>query len=93
VESLQAPDAKLRKKAVQVLGNVGPVDDAVVPALSEALKDRDIGVRREAILSLMKIGPKAKDALPGLADAAREDRNATVRADAEKALKVIQGSP
>jgi HEAT repeat protein len=93
VQSLQGPDANLRKKAAQILGNIGAVDSALVPALSGALKDPDAGVRREAIVSLIKIGPKAKDALSALEEVVSQDENAKVRADAERALKVVRGSP
>jgi len=90
VKSLQSPDAKLRKKAVQVLGNIGPADSTVVPALSAALKDPDTAVRSEAVLSLTKMGPKAKDALTTLSEISH-DRDAKVRAQVEKAMHAIQG--
>jgi HEAT repeat protein len=66
VQALQDPSATVRKKAVNVLGNVGAVDPAVVPALARALKDRDVGVRRAAVLALLKIGPAARDVVPAL---------------------------
>ena len=50
VQALQDPNPRSRKKAADVLGNVGAVDPAVVPALARALKDRDAGVRRAAQL-------------------------------------------
>ena len=90
LKSLENRNAKTRKKAVQVLGNVGPADSAVVPALCAALKDRDAGVRSEAVAALTKMGPKAKDALPVLAELV-QDRDAKLRVHAEKAIRVIQG--
>jgi HEAT repeat protein len=92
VESLKAPDVGLRKKSAQILGNIGAVDGAVVPALSAAVKDPDASVRREAISSLIKIGPKAKNALSALEEAASQDTNPKVRGDAARALKLIRGN-
>jgi HEAT repeat protein len=86
VQALNDPDAKVRKNAILKLGNVGPGDAAVFPALVGALKDRDAGVRREAILALMKCGPGAKEAIPALAEVQQHDRDAQVRTYAAKAL-------
>src|SRR5262249_49148810 len=90
LQSLENRDAKLRKKAVQVLGNIGPADIAVIPALCSALKDGDVGVRREAVVALTKLGTKAKDALPALAEVV-QDRDSRLRSQAEKAIRAIQG--
>ena len=89
VEELRAPDARARKKAAGVLGNVGAVDPAVVPALTEAVRDRDPAVRAEAAVALMKIGPAARDAAPALAEATK-DANPTVRQYAAKALERVR---
>jgi HEAT repeat protein len=89
VSALQDPDAKLRQKAVVKLGNVGPKDAAVLPALIDALKDADAAVRREAVLSLMKYGPDAKEAVPVLADMKLRDRDEEVRVFAGKALEKL----
>jgi HEAT repeat protein len=89
VEALHDPDARARKKAVSVLGNVGAIDPAVVPALAEALRDRDAAVRAEAALALTKIGPAAAGAAPALEEA-RKDSNATVRQYAAKALARVR---
>jgi HEAT repeat protein len=91
VQALKEPDAKLRKTAVFKLGNVGPTDPAVWPALLEALKDQDAGVRREAILALMKFGPGAREALPALAELQHHDPDSRVRADAAQALRKLGG--
>lgn len=88
VQALHDPDARVRKKAATVLGNVGAVDPAVVPALAEALKDRDAGVRSEAVLALLKIGPAAEEAGPALAEA-QTDRDPKVRTYAAQALQRI----
>jgi HEAT repeat protein len=89
-EVLRDPDAKQRKKAVFTLGNIGPTDPAVLPALIGVLKDADAEVRCEAILALLKYGPGARDAIPALTEAQRQDRNAKVRTYAAKALEKLQ---
>jgi HEAT repeat protein len=92
VEALQNPDARQRKKAAEVLGNVGAADPAVVPALAGAVKDRDPAVRGEAVLALLKIGPAAREAAPALREA-QKDRDPRVRANAARALEKVQGDP
>jgi hypothetical protein len=91
VEALKSPDAKLRKKAVFKLGNVGPADAAALPALIGALKDTNAEVRCEAILALVKYGPGAREAIPALSEAQQQDRDATVRTYAAEALAKLQG--
>jgi len=91
VSALSDKDAKCRRKAAQVLGNVGASDPTAIPALTAALRDRDPQVRAESVLSLLKIGPAAKDAVAALT-ALRNDRDVTVRTYAAKALDRITGS-
>ncbi|SRR5260370_26509848 len=91
VSALQDPDAKLRTTAVFRLGNVGPTDAAVLPALLGALKDSDARVRREAILALMKCGPDARAAVPALNEIRRRDPDPKVRDHAARALEKIDG--
>ena len=93
VEALQDPDARVRKKAVDVLGNIGAVDPVIVPALVGAVKDRDARVRAEAVLGLLRIGPAAREAIPVLEEAQKKDRDAKVRTYAGKALEKIQAEP
>jgi HEAT repeat protein len=90
VEVLRDPDARARKKAVGVLGNVGPVEPAVVPALAGAVRDRDAAVRAEAALALMKIGPAAREAESALTEA-QNDQDPAVRRLAAKALERVRG--
>jgi HEAT repeat protein len=89
-EALRDPDAKLRKKAAFTLGNIGPSDPTVLPALLGALKDPDAGVRCEAILALLKYGPGAREAVPELIEAQEKDRDAKVRAYAARALEKLK---
>jgi HEAT repeat protein len=92
VRALRDPDAKVRKRAADVLGNVGAADATVVPALATALKDQDRVVREATVLALLKMGSAAKDAAPALVEASK-DSDARVRSYAAKALEKIQASP
>ena len=64
LEAVKSPDPKTRKKAVDVLGNVGPADPAAIPALTDAVRDKDAAVRDAAVLALSKIGPPAAPRCP-----------------------------
>ena len=90
LEAVRSPDPKARKRAADVLGNVGPVDPRAVPALIEAVKDRDAKVRDAAVLGLSKIGPQASSAESVLEEATR-DKDATVRTHAATALGRVRG--
>jgi len=89
-EAAKSPDPKVRKKAIDVLGNVGPADPAAIPALITALKDKNVTVRDAAVLALSKIGPLAAEGLPALREATR-DPNPTVRAHAITAVERVAG--
>ncbi len=90
VQALQDPDPTLRKKAVFKLGNVGPIDATVCPALLGALKDIDAAVRCETILALMKCGPGVRDAIPTLTQMQQQDSDARVRSYAARALEKLK---
>src|SRR5437868_6160638 len=85
VQALQDRDTRVRKKAVEALGNAGAADPAAIPALIGVLKDHDAGVRAAATLALLKIGPAAQDAVAALKDAQNE-KDQKVRDYAAKAL-------
>jgi HEAT repeat protein len=87
--ALRDPDAKVRKKATFTLGNIGPSDPAVLPALLAALKDADAGVRCEAILALVKYGPAAREAVPLLTEL-QQDEEGQVRAYSALALQKLR---
>lgn len=91
LEAIHGSDAKVRKKAADVLGNVGPIDPRAIPALVEAVRDSDPAVRDAAVLGLSKIGPDAAAAEPALRDAMK-DRDATVRAHAATAVERVRGA-
>jgi HEAT repeat protein len=86
IQALSSNDTRLRRKAVQVLGNVGASDSMAVPALTRALKDKDVEVRRGAVLALLQIGPAAQAALPALREL-QDDEDAQVRSFASKAVE------
>ena len=89
--ALRDPDATLRRKAAFTLGNIGPADPAVLPALLGALKDSDAAVRREAILALVKCGREAREAEPLLDELRQHDPDAQVRAYAGRGLEKLRG--
>jgi HEAT repeat protein len=89
-DAMHDRDVKVRKKAAFTLGNIGPSDPAVLPALLGALKDADAGVRCEAILALLKYGPGAEEAIPTLTRLRQHDPNARVRSFAGRALQRIR---
>jgi HEAT repeat protein len=90
VEALRDPDARQRKTAAFKLGNAGPADPAVLPALLAALQDPDPVVRREVILSLVKFGPAAREAVPVLEGLGERDPDPEVRAAAAKGLERLR---
>ena len=90
VEELKSGNSRARKKAVDVLGNVGPADPAAIPALTRALKDPDTAVRDAAVLALSKIGAPAAEARPALEELTR-DPSPTIRGHAVTALDRIAG--
>ncbi len=92
IQALNDPDARVRKEAASKLGNAGPANSAVLPALIAALKDTDAKVRCEVILALVKFGPDATEAVPDLTELQTSDSDARVRAYAAEALEKIQKS-
>jgi HEAT repeat protein len=90
VQALKDSDARTRKEAAFKLGNAGPVEASVLPALVAALKDADARVRCEVVLAVSKFGPRAKEAIPVLAELQEEDRDARVRSLAARALEKLR---
>jgi HEAT repeat protein len=90
IQALKDPDARVRQEAAFKLGNAGPVDAAVLPALVAALNDPDARVRSEAVLAVVKFGPAAKEAAPALTELGRNDRDPRVRRYCVQALEKIQ---
>ena len=92
LDELRNSDPQAREQAVNMLGNVGKADEAVMPALIGAVADADPGVRDAAVLALLNIGPDAAAGEDTL-NQALSDPDATVRAHAAKALERVRGSP
>ncbi len=90
LKAIESTDAKIRKKAADVLGNVGPSDPAAIPALIRALKDRDPRVRDAAVLALSKLGRAAEPAADSL-DSLTSDRDPLVRQHAAMAAARVRG--
>ena len=86
LEAIKSPDAKLRRRAAEVLGNVGQADLRSVDALAAALSDPDRRVREEAVLGLSKMGPVAAAAADAIQKAIRTERDPQVLAHAKAAL-------
>lgn len=90
--AIKSTDPKTRKKAADVLGNVGPIDPGAIPALIVAARDSDPKVRDAAVLGLSKIGPPAVAAAPVLEEATK-DKDPNVRSHAAAALERVRATP
>jgi hypothetical protein len=90
LNSLHAPDARLRRTAAEALAALAKrPDQAVVRELTGALTDAAPAVREQAALTLMQFGPAAQAAVPVLRHAF-QDADDGVRAAAAGALARIQ---
>ncbi|MFL5331486.1 MAG: HEAT repeat domain-containing protein [Gemmataceae bacterium] len=90
LQAVHDPNPKIRKMAVDVLGNVSTLDPAAIPALTEALADKDARVREAAVLALAKIGTPAASALPQIEELSK-DADAKVREAAALAVPRLKG--
>jgi HEAT repeat protein len=90
VKNVSSPDKKLRKEAVEKLGNLGAADPEVLPALTSALHDAEAPIRCEAVLALAKLKRDAKPAIPDLEALAKRDPDAKVRDYAARALEKVR---
>lgn len=71
--------------AIELLGRIGPVEEAV-PALIQVLESHKSSfVREDAVFALGQIGPDVAEIIPALAEAL-EDKSSLVRAAAAEAL-------
>jgi HEAT repeat protein len=88
LDDLKSSEERDRLIAVRLLAQRQGDAAQVVPALTEALKDRDGDIRASAAIGLGYFGDEAKDAIPGL-QAAQRDRDARVCEAAGVALSRI----
>jgi HEAT repeat protein len=89
IADLKSSEEKDRIIAVRLLPQrKGDATPQIVPALTEALKDKHGDVRWSAAIGLGSFGEQAKDAIPAL-QAAQRDRDARVREAAGVALSRI----
>ena len=79
-------DKDLRDTITFALGEIGPVDDRVIPALIVALRDENPRVRGAAASAFLKIGPAAEAAVPALVEAL-DDK--PLRLDVLRALELM----
>jgi hypothetical protein len=92
VAASRDPNEKVRKQAIQKLGNAGNSDPAVLPVLVAALKDASPGIRREAIIAIVKYGPGAEQAIDALKTVASTDADPRIRGYAAQAVTILNRS-
>jgi hypothetical protein len=90
VELLQDDDVEKRRKAAEVLGELGLTEaDLTVRPLADALKDSDAHVRLMALKSLEKLAPKATKVQAAVGRAIN-DKNKIVAKQAMKTYKTLE---
>lgn len=75
---IEEGDSKLRSRAVDEIGRMGPRAVVALPVLRRTLKDKDPRVRSSSALAIGKFGEAADPAVPDLIRALR-DKNVDVR--------------
>jgi HEAT repeat protein len=88
IADLKSPEERDRIVAVRLLPERKGDADRVVPALTEALKDKADDVRLSAAIGLGYFAEQARDAVPAL-QAAQQDHDARIREAARVALSRI----
>ncbi len=89
VADLRSSKAKVRRRAVLKLGNVGDADPAVATALSDAHHDPDAQVRHDAVLAVVKLKAPGDEIVATLQAMAKGDKDARARESAGKALEKL----
>jgi HEAT repeat protein len=82
VEALKDKAAKVRKRAAECLGDLGPGARSAVASLVKEVGDSDPTVSWAAIDALGQIGPDAESALPTLVEALNDARTRGAAIDA-----------
>jgi len=93
IAALKDPETKVRYYSLITLGHFGynlerPDLGAIIPTVTELLKDADRGIRWNAAVMLGKLGPRSRAAIPLLTQALNDDDD-TVRGYAADALGEI----
>lgn len=89
LKALQHPDPKVRYRAVETLGQLGPAAKFAIPELREMLKDKNAVVRVKVCETLWKLEqPPASVILPTLL-AAMGDGDAAARAAAPPVIALL----
>lgn len=91
IKDLKSSEERDRVIAARLLPERKGDAARVVPALTEALKDKEGDVRASAAIGLGYFGGQARDAVPALQEA-RHDKDARVREAAGVALSRIDPS-
>lgn len=88
VEALKSPDPSARKKAADMLAQIGPEARAATPTLLQVAKDPEREVRAVAVMALGETSQGTQDAIPELT-VSIIDEDAAVRAAAAHSLAEI----
>jgi len=89
LKAISSDQRSLRIAATERISLIRPSDKQTVERLVQLLDNEDQQWRKIAIQSLRRIGPSARLAIPKLDTLANEPKDEIIRAEALKALKVI----
>ena len=89
LKAISSDQRSLRIAATERISLIRPSDKQTVERLVQLLDNEDQQWRKIAIQSLRRIGPSARQAIPKLDALANEPKDEIIRAEALKALKVI----
>ncbi|MEM9413387.1 MAG: HEAT repeat domain-containing protein, partial [Planctomycetota bacterium] len=78
-------------ESMDILGEMGEVASAAVPALIKQLSNPEVPYREAAIYALAKIGTGAEPALPKL-KSMNSDKDVLIQAAAQDAIKKIEAA-
>jgi HEAT repeat protein len=81
--------SQLRRKAIETLGVMKPVEKRSIDALIEQLDDADTQVQWQTIDALIKIGEPAKAAASKLSELRQSHADESIRVSAGEALKKV----
>src|SRR5262249_60642766 len=95
LEALKHETGKVRKRAAECLGDLGPGANSAIAALVQAISDSDPTVTWAAIDALGQIGPDAESAVPALVEALKDasTRGAAIDALGQIGRKAQVASP